>query len=122
LTLCYPQVNLMLHPPRRGIIFQRHLYCTFMPDSKIAKKQYINRINYIRGHLKGVEKMINDDRYCIDVILQMGAVIKALKKITKLILENHLNTCMTRAIRGKSEKERKRKIKELLDIFENFEK
>ena len=91
-----------------------------MSDSKTAKKQYINRINYIRGHLKGVEKMINDDRYCIDVILQMGAVIKALKKITKLILENHLNTCMTRVIRGKSEKERKRKIKELLVVREPF--
>lgn len=91
-------------------------------SGKTAKKQHVNRINYVRGHLKGIEKMINDDRYCIDVILQIGAAIKALKKITDMILESHMNTCMTQAIRGKNEKERKKKIKELLELFENFDK
>ena len=66
--------------------------------------------------------MIEDDRYCIDVILQTEAVIKALKKINELILESHLNTCVTDAIKGKSAKERKKKIKELLEIFKSSDK
>ena len=85
------------------------------------KKQILNRINYIRGHLDGVRKMVRDNKYCIDVILQNEAVIAAVKKINKIILENHLNTCVTRAIKGKSGRERKKKIKELLKIFERFQ-
>jgi len=88
----------------------------------IAKKKQLNRINYIQGHLKGIKKMIENDRYCIDVLLQIEAVIKALKKINQMILENHLNTCVTTAIKGKSEKERKKKIKEVLKVFKNSDK
>jgi DNA-binding FrmR family transcriptional regulator len=74
-------------------------------------------MNYLIGHLNGVKKMIEDDKYCIDIILQNEAVISALKKVNEMILENHLNTCVTEAIKNKSEKERKKKIKELLDLF-----
>jgi len=74
-------------------------------------------MNYLIGHLKGVKKMIEDDKYCIDIILQNEAVISALKKVNEMILENHLNTCVIEAIKNKSEKERKKKIKELLDLF-----
>jgi DNA-binding FrmR family transcriptional regulator len=74
-------------------------------------------MNYIIGHLKGVKKMIENDKYCIDIILQNEAVISALKKVNEMILENHLNTCATEAIKNKNEKERKKKIKELLVLF-----
>jgi len=66
--------------------------------------------------------MLRDDEYCIDIIKQSEAVIAAIKKINQMILENHLNTCVTEAIKGKSEKERKKKIKELLEIFKNSDK
>lgn len=85
-----------------------------------SKKQILNRISYVGGHLNGVKKMVQDDKYCIDIILQNEAIIAALKKVNQIILENHLNSCVTRAIKGKSEKERKKKIKELLKIFERF--
>ena len=85
----------------------------------LTKKQQLNRINYIQGHLKGIKKMIENDRYCIDVIKQNEAVLAAIKKVNRMILENHLNTCVTAAIKGKNEKERKKKIKELLEIFKN---
>jgi DNA-binding FrmR family transcriptional regulator len=61
--------------------------------------------------------MIENDKYCIDIILQNEAVISALKKVNEMILENHLHTCVTEAIKNKSEKERKKKIKELLVLF-----
>jgi DNA-binding FrmR family transcriptional regulator len=84
---------------------------------KTIKKQILNRMNYLSGHLEGIKKMIRDEKYCVDIIKQNEAVIAALKKVNEMILENHLNTCVTEAIKNKSEKERKKKIKELLDLF-----
>jgi len=89
---------------------------------KLIKKQFLNRLNYLVGHLEGVKKMLKEDKYCIDVIKQNKAVIAAIKKVNEMILENHLNTCVTEAIKGKNEKERKKKIKELLEIFKNSDK
>lgn len=76
-------------------------------------------MNYLSGHLEGIKKMIKEDKYCVDIILQNEAVISALKKINEMILKNHLNTCVTEAIKNKNEKERKKKIKELLELFKN---
>lgn len=89
---------------------------------KSLKKQTINRMSYISGHLDGIKKMLRDDKYCIDVIKQNEAVIAAIKKVNQIILENHLNTCVSEAIKGRNEKERKKKIKELLEIFKNSDK
>jgi DNA-binding FrmR family transcriptional regulator len=63
--------------------------------------------------------MIENDEYCVDIILQNEAVISAIKKVNEMILENHLNTCVAEAIKNKNEKERRKKIKELLDLFKN---
>lgn len=88
---------------------------------KITKKQILNRVSYLNGHLRGVKKMIEEDKYCIEIIRQNQAVIEALKKVNQMVLENHLNTCVTEAIKGKSKKERTKKIKELLEVFRNKE-
>ncbi len=77
-------------------------------------------MSYICGHLNGNKRMLEDGRYCIDIIRQNEAVIAAIKKFNQLILENHLNTCVTEAIKGRDEKERRKKIKELLKLFENY--
>lgn len=86
---------------------------------KSLKKQTIDRMSYIAGHLEGVKKMLRDDKYCIDVIKQNEAVIAAIKKANQIILENHLNTCVTQAIKGQNTRERKKKIKEILEVFKN---
>lgn len=74
-------------------------------------------MNYLLGHLKANLKMFKDDRYCIDIIRQNQAVISALRKVNEMILQNHLETCVTQAVKGKSEKEKKRVYQEILDIF-----
>jgi DNA-binding FrmR family transcriptional regulator len=89
---------------------------------KKFKKQILNRISYLSGHLEGIKKMVEKDKYCIDILWQSEAVIAALKKMNELILENHLNTCVTEAIKGKNEREKKKKIRELLEIFKNSNK
>ncbi len=83
------------------------------------KRKLINRINYISGHLEGVKKMIEDDRYCVDVIHQNKAIISAVKKVSRAILENHLQTCVKDAVTSKNKKEQEIKIQELLNILEN---
>ncbi len=87
-----------------------------------AKKQILNRISYLSGHLEGVKKMVENDKYCVDIIEQNMAVISALKKVNEVVLENHLNTCVTEAIKGENKKERKEKIKEILELFKNSNK
>jgi len=87
-----------------------------------VKRKIINRINYINGHLEGVKKMIEDDRYCVDIIHQNKGVISAVKKVNRLVLENHLKTCVRDAITSKEKKEQEKKIEELLDILDNKSK
>jgi DNA-binding FrmR family transcriptional regulator len=82
------------------------------------KKQVKNRLRSIEGHVRGIERMVEQDAYCIDVIKQSIAVQRALEKVNGIILENHLQTCVTTAIRGEEAEERERVIGELLDVFE----
>ncbi|MBU2635297.1 metal-sensitive transcriptional regulator [Patescibacteria group bacterium] len=89
---------------------------------KSFKKRTIDRMSYISGHLEGIKKMLDNDKYCIDIIKQNEAVIAAIKKVNQIILENHLNTCVAEAIKSKNKKEQKNKIKELLEIFKNSDK
>jgi len=86
---------------------------------KATKKEILNRMNYLSGHLDGIKKMIKDEKYCIDIIQQNQAVISALKKINQMILENHLQTCVTKAIKSRDKKEKTKKIREILEIFQN---
>ena len=66
--------------------------------------------------------MVEEDAYCIDVIKQSIAVQGALEKVNGIILENHLQTCVSTAIRGEEPQERERVIGELLEVFETASK
>ncbi len=83
------------------------------------KRKIINRISYISGHIEGVKKMIEDDRYCVDIIHQNKGIISAIKKVNRMVLENHLRTCVKDAVVSKNKEEQENKIRELLDILEN---
>lgn len=82
------------------------------------KQAIINRLKSIEGHVRGVQRMVDEGAYCIDVIQQNLAVQRALEKVNALILERHLHTCVTTAIRGDSPAERERVIEEILSVFE----
>lgn len=87
--------------------------------NKEQKKDVLNRMSYISGHLEGVKKMIEDDRYCIDIINQNKGVISALERVSKMVLRNHLNTCFVKAVKETDEKEKEKKLEELLEILMN---
>lgn len=83
-----------------------------------TRKKITRRIASAAGHLKGIERMVEEDNHCIDVIRQIQAVKAALDKVNTLILDNHLQTCVTEAIRGDDPAEREEMLKELTAVFE----
>ncbi|GCE09468.1 hypothetical protein KDH_06990 [Dictyobacter sp. S3.2.2.5] len=67
------------------------------------KSDVLKRLNYIDGHLNGIRKMIEEDKYCVDVLRQTYAVRKAIEKLEALILEKHLQHCVPEGIKSGSE-------------------
>jgi DNA-binding FrmR family transcriptional regulator len=78
----------------------------------------IRRLKTAEGHLRGVQRMVEDGAYCIDVIRQIQAVQAALNKVSTDILDHHLNSCLITAVRGDDPAERERVLKEITDVFE----
>jgi DNA-binding FrmR family transcriptional regulator len=85
------------------------------------KTQLLNRLKTIEGHVRGVQRMVEEDAYCIDLIKQTRAIQRALERINSMILADHLNGCVTTAIRSEQTEERERVLKELLQLFEASE-
>jgi len=77
----------------------------------------IKRLMTIEGHLGGVIRMVEEDAYCIDVIRQIQAIQAALKKVSGIILDGHLNSCVITAVQGDDLDERQRVMQEVLDVF-----
>ena len=84
---------------------------------KDTKKETLRRLKIIEGHTKKIIKMIEEDKYCIDVLQQSSAVQNALKKVDGLILDQHLKKCVTQAMRNGNGKKEK-SIKELLKVYQ----
>ncbi len=76
------------------------------------------RLKSVAGHVQGVLKMVEEDKYCIDVIRQIEAIEQALHKVKRQLLSGHLDTCVTTAIRGESTRDRERVLKELLEVYD----
>ena len=78
----------------------------------------IKRLKIAEGHLRGVQRMLEEDQYCIDIIRQIQAVQASLNKINVKILDQHLNSCVITAVRGELPEERERVLKEIGLVFE----
>jgi DNA-binding FrmR family transcriptional regulator len=82
-----------------------------------TKKSCASRLNRIEGQIRGLAKMIDDDRYCIDVVTQIQAVIAALKKVEGEILSDHIAHCVEHAIRSGDKKAQREKVAELVETL-----
>jgi CsoR family transcriptional regulator, copper-sensing transcriptional repressor len=82
----------------------------------------VQRLKNIEGHIRGIQRMLDEDVYCIDVIRQVQAVQAALNKVTSMILDEHLKTCLTTAVRGEDPIERERVLQEIAEVFETATK
>jgi DNA-binding FrmR family transcriptional regulator len=85
------------------------------------KQQLMNRLKTIEGHVRGVQRMVEADTYCIDLLKQTRAIQQALTKLDSIILAEHLRGCVTTAIRNDDVSERERVVTELLQVFENVQ-
>lgn len=83
-----------------------------------TRKQITKRLASATGHLKGIERMVEEDAYCIEVIKQIQAVQAALNKVSSLILDSHLHTCVITAVRGNDPDEREQVLREVASVFE----
>lgn len=81
-----------------------------------AKRDALKRLNYIDGHLSGVRKMIESDKYCVDVLKQTFAIRRALQKLEAVMLEGHLHTCVIEGVRDGREDQVLGELMELYSI------
>ena len=92
------------------------------PEHKTALQhsdhtEVLPRLNRVRGQLGGIEKMIDEGRYCVDILVQFRAAMAALRNIEVEIFERHLNHCVKSAILSKDKKEAQDKIQELTELL-----
>jgi DNA-binding FrmR family transcriptional regulator len=82
------------------------------------REKIIKRLKSVEGHIRGIQRMVEEDKYCIDVIKQILAVKSAVDKVSAMILKSHLESCVTKAIKSNKQPEKERVVAELLDVFE----
>ncbi len=78
------------------------------------KPEVLKRLSYIEGHTGGIRKMVEEDKYCVDILRQTYAVRKALEKLEALIVEGYLRTCVPEGIKGDREEQ---VIQELVQLY-----
>jgi DNA-binding FrmR family transcriptional regulator len=78
------------------------------------RQEVLKRLSYIEGHIGGIRKMVEEDKYCVDILRQTYAVRKALEKLESLILEGHLRTCVPDGIKNDREEA---VIQELIQLY-----
>ncbi len=86
------------------------------------KEMLVKRLHRIEGQVRGLERMVEDDRYCIDIITQIGAVSTALDSLAFEILDDHVSHCVREAIASGDKKEAATKATELLAAVQRFAK
>ena len=78
----------------------------------------LNRLKSIEGHVRGIQRMVENGDYCIDIVNQILAVQRAMQKVNGMVLDRHLYTCVTTAIQGDDPGERERVIGEIMGVFD----
>jgi CsoR family transcriptional regulator, copper-sensing transcriptional repressor len=84
------------------------------------KDALINRLHRIEGQVRGIERMVSDERYCIDILTQISAVTTALDTLALKLLQGHVNSCVANALASGDEDAAAAKSKELIDAVERF--
>ena len=79
-----------------------------------SKSEALKRLSYIEGHLSGIRKMVEEDKYCVDVLKQTYAVRRAIEKMESILLEGHLHSCVVDGIKTGREDQ---VVEELRDLY-----
>ncbi|HIA73046.1 MAG TPA: metal-sensitive transcriptional regulator [Gemmatimonadetes bacterium] len=82
------------------------------------KTDILRRLKSVEGHVRGIGRMVEEEAYCIDVVNQILAIQRALKKVSSRMLDQHLRHCVTRAIQGTGDSQKEQVLGELIQVFE----
>ena len=84
---------------------------------KEAKTSCLRRLSRIEGQVRGLARMVEDDRYCIDIVTQISAVRAALRRVEEEVLRDHVSHCVEHAISSGNKSDQRQKISELMDVI-----
>lgn len=85
-----------------------------------AKAKTLGRLRRIEGQVQGIQRMLEEDKYCVDILLQLAAVQGAVGQVQKLLLGQHLESCVGEAVRTGNARDRQKKMDELLEVVSRF--
>ena len=85
-----------------------------------VKAKALGRLRRIEGQVQGIQRMVEEDKYCVDILLQLTAVQGAVEQVQKLLLGQHLESCVADVVRTGGSRDRQKKMDELLDVFSRF--
>jgi len=88
-----------------------------MPRQEGARQDLLLRLRRVEGQVRGVQKMVEDERYCPDVLVQMSAIHESLRAVERILMKNHLQHCTTQALRSGDPKKAQRTYDELTELF-----
>ncbi len=89
---------------------------------KTSHKENLNALKRINGQVKGVQRMIEDEKYCIDIVIQIHAAIHALHRVSDKIFIKHIEHCVKDAFLSKSDKKKTEKIDEMMKVIKSLHK
>lgn len=90
--------------------------------TKQRKTELLNRLSRIEGQIKGLRKMLDVDRYCLDILQQVSSTFEALRGVSKVMMRNYLEECATDALQSKRKEKQAEIYNELMDIIYKFSK
>jgi len=85
-----------------------------------TKLKALGRLRRIEGQVQGIQRMVEEEKYCVDILLQLTAVEGAVEQVQRLLLGRHIESCVADVIRSGSTRERQKKVDELLEVFSRF--
>ena len=85
-------------------------------------EEQLEYLRKIEGQIRGIQKMIEERRYCVDIITQIHSIIGALYRVENEIFKKHTQGCVVNALKGKSESEKQKKIDEIVELISRFRK
>jgi DNA-binding FrmR family transcriptional regulator len=87
-----------------------------------SHEEQLISLKKIEGQIRGVQKMIEDKRYCVDILMQLHSVMGAIQRVESGILRKHLEGCVSHALKGSSDSEKQEKVDEVIDLIMKFRK
>jgi len=93
-----------------------------MAKQVTTHEEQLQFLKKIEGQIRGIQKMIEEKRYCVDIITQIHSIIGALHRVKNEIFKKHIDGCIVQALKRKSESEKQQKINEIIELIDKFRK